>query len=259
MRVCFSSMTHAAIGELREAGFADVVRGEQLFAALQLVRRRLPFGVENLIARPEIFFRLAVALQAPAHVKRVRLPCDRHLIHRTVATRAADAFLDMDAVVEENEVRQVIDAFPVNGNARGEALAHRRQYRRVFPNLRVTGHAGFSGWQSGERGFFHGRVAVTAVEPEAADVMFVAEWRRLRERHVDFGGVGRPVNRVDHAPETEKEYEAPDQRRSREAIAALSENLGHNFDTKTIKSLEPKSDRPTGFENSTECLQRFHR
>lgn len=54
-----------------------------------------------------------MAIDAPTHVKRVLLPGDRHLIDGAMAGGAADAFRHVDAVVEENEVRSLIDAFPV--------------------------------------------------------------------------------------------------------------------------------------------------
>ena len=78
-------MTHAAIAQLLEPVRADVVFGNQLLAARELILRRFPFRVVNLIARTEKFLRRFVAIQTPAHIKRMRLPGDRHLVHRAVA------------------------------------------------------------------------------------------------------------------------------------------------------------------------------
>ena len=55
----YSSVTHAAIAQLRETIRADVIFGEQLLAAFELIRRWMPFHVENLVcAAGEIFAEL---------------------------------------------------------------------------------------------------------------------------------------------------------------------------------------------------------
>ena len=53
-----------------------------------------------------------MAFETPLHVKRLRFPGDRHLVDSTVTGRAADAFCDMDTVIEKGEVRQIVDTIP---------------------------------------------------------------------------------------------------------------------------------------------------
>src|ERR1043166_8008785 len=106
----------------------------------------------------------------------------------------------MDAVVEENEIRQIIDAIPLQGLLCGQALAHRREHWRIGPYLRVAGHAGLGRRDSRERGFLNRGMAIAAIEPEPGDVMLMAERHRLLSRHTFIGGVRRPINSIDQPP-----------------------------------------------------------
>ena len=68
--------------------------------------------IVNLSRGPEIILRGTVALQAPLHVKSLGPAGERHLVHRAVAGGAADTFVDVDAVVEKDKIRQVIHPIP---------------------------------------------------------------------------------------------------------------------------------------------------
>jgi hypothetical protein len=61
--------------------------------------------VEDLIARPEVLFRRAVAIQAPPHEEWLGLESHRHLIDAAMAGRAADALMNVDLMIEVDEVR----------------------------------------------------------------------------------------------------------------------------------------------------------
>jgi hypothetical protein len=84
----------------------------QLASALDLVWRRLPLHIENLIPGPKIPFGRFVAVHTPAHIERVRFPRQRHFVHPAMARGAADPFLDVNAVIEKDKVGQLIDALP---------------------------------------------------------------------------------------------------------------------------------------------------
>jgi hypothetical protein len=56
--------------------------------------------IEYLARLAQKFLRLAMAIQAPPHVKWLRLPGDRHLIDPAVASHAGYAFIYMDAVIK---------------------------------------------------------------------------------------------------------------------------------------------------------------
>src|SRR5579883_1097736 len=138
--------------------------------------------VEHFIERPQMRRRIAVAGEAPAHIECRRLPGQRHVADRAVAFRAADAFGDMDAVIEIDVVGETIDPGPAQRFPVSQALTYRREDRRIGPNLGMAGHAGFSRRNAGVLRRLNRRMAIAAVEPEAADMMLVAERDGLYRR-----------------------------------------------------------------------------
>ena len=185
-------MAHTAIGELFGV---NVVFPDQFFAEHKLVGC-VPSQIKNFVARTNKLFRRAVAIETPFHVKRMRFPRQRHLIQLAVTRRAADAVVDVNAVVEENEVRRVIDALPFQAPIIRHAFTDWCEHRRVLPDLRMAGHACFRRRHSGEGGLFHGRVAKAAIESKSINVVFVAEWNGLWNRcHLTSRPRG-PINGV---------------------------------------------------------------
>jgi len=120
-----------------------------------------------------------VAVETPFHLKRLLLHHQRHAVHLTVACGAADAFVHVDAVVEVDEVRQVVHARPLDRAVGAEAVADRLEERAVRKNLRVAVHTRLGRRDAGERGLLDRRMAVAAVDAVAGDVALVAELNRL--------------------------------------------------------------------------------
>ena len=58
-----------------------------------------------LIARAYVLLRIAMTINAPVHVQRVFFERKRHQVHAPMAGGAADAFVDMNAVVEVHEIQ----------------------------------------------------------------------------------------------------------------------------------------------------------
>src|SRR5262249_30979368 len=139
------AMTRGATRQLLDLVFLDQAPSE-----LALVRWRLVVDTEDRVARAHVLLRIPVTVEAPFHLKRLRLPHERHPIDRAMTRRTADAFVDMDAVVEVHEVRQIVHAGPLNRLARSEARAHRLEVRTVRKNLRVAVHARLRRWNPGE-------------------------------------------------------------------------------------------------------------
>src|SRR5437660_11124462 len=83
-----------------------------------------------------------MARDAPFHLERSRLIHHRHLRDVAVTGRAADAFVDMNAVIEIDVIRQIVDSHPFDWLSGARALADRLQVWAVRLNLRVTVHAG---------------------------------------------------------------------------------------------------------------------
>ena len=101
---------------------------------------------------------------------RVHRPCpgrDHYgqLIHLPMTGDAANALMNMDAVIEINVVRKIVDACPFNRSPFLEALANRFQPRVIDTDLGMTVHAGFGRRQARKRAVLHGGMAVTAIQP----------------------------------------------------------------------------------------------
>src|ERR1035441_4481467 len=87
----------------------DLVGEDSAIVQLHLILRagRFVAHVKHLVARTKELFRRAMTVQTPFHLQRVGRVGQRHLVHWPVATRTANAFIDMNAVVEINVVRKV--------------------------------------------------------------------------------------------------------------------------------------------------------
>src|SRR5215471_3692082 len=67
---------------------------------------------------PDVFFGSAMTIEAPPHLQVRLLGHQRHLIDAAVASLAADALGDVNAVVEVNEIGQVVNLGPADGLVR---------------------------------------------------------------------------------------------------------------------------------------------
>ena len=84
----------------------------ELGAQLGLVRRRLIKRIKKVFTRPDVALRMTMTVETPSHIKSVGPPGNRHLADRTVACGAADAFLQVNAVVEIDKLRERIHSSP---------------------------------------------------------------------------------------------------------------------------------------------------
>lgn len=170
---------------------ANLVLGLQVQPLLRVQVAVLPLHVENFRFRPDEFFRLAVTRQAPFHLQRVLLKNGRHVVHLAVARRTPDTFSDVDAVVEINELRKIVNALPLDGLVIAEAGADGFKVRAVAPDLAVAVHAGLRRRHAGGRSGLDRRVAVATINTVVARVVFMAELHRLLFFHIPAGQVRR--------------------------------------------------------------------
>src|SRR5665213_2611557 len=157
----------------------DVILAHEAAALIDLILWRSPLHVENGTQRSNIVFGTAIAGQTPSHRKRRRLLHQRHAVHIAVARRAADSLGHVNTVVEINIVGKLMDPTPVYRLILCQTVAYRRKHRCIGPDLRMARHAGFRRRDFGESGLLHGLVAIAAIQPEASDMMGVAERYRL--------------------------------------------------------------------------------
>src|SRR5262249_44267332 len=92
---------------------ADLVFLDQPLAESRIVGRTHPGHVEHLVARPEIWGWISMAVQAPRHEQGCLLEHEGHAVHLAVAGGAPDAFSHVDAVIEIHEIREIVDADPL--------------------------------------------------------------------------------------------------------------------------------------------------
>lgn len=119
-----------------------MVVDEQLFSACNLVQGRLPIHVKDPIPGAHEVLRLPMAIDAPIHLERLRSPNESHLIDPTMAGRATNALCDMNAVIEIDEIGQLMNSDPMQRFVLPKADEDRRQDLLVLEYLGVTGHAG---------------------------------------------------------------------------------------------------------------------
>ena len=194
--------------------------------------------VEDLVLRAHEPLRVAVAVEAPLHLQRVLLPHQRHLVDAAVAGRAAHALVHVGAVVEVDEVRQVVDLGPLDGDVGLEARAHRLEGGALVPDLRVAVHAGLGGRDAGVGRLLHRGVAVAAVDAHAAHVMRVAEGHRLLAGLVGPGDPGRAVHPEEEQHDAADDEEPTEDREPRQGVRAAVEDLGHELTLTAVAAVQ---------------------
>jgi hypothetical protein len=95
------------------------------------------------------------------------------------------------AVIEEDEIRQVVHSCPFDGLSRAETLAYRCQIRTVDKQLGMAIHASLYRRDTRERRTFDGCVTITTVDPVITHVVFVTELNGL----LAFGKGARVIRR----------------------------------------------------------------
>ena len=178
-------MARAATGQHRSA--LNLIIGDELLPFFELIEiLRRPFHVEHLVAGPDEALRLAMTLDAPLHVERGDLICERHQINSPVTRRAADSLVYVNAVIEINEVGKVVNPGPFDRLARSPALTNRFEVRAVGPDLRVAVHASLRRRNTRVAELLDRCVAVAAINSVIADVVLVAELNGLLSRKISL-------------------------------------------------------------------------
>jgi len=221
-----------AAGELLDA--RDLVFPHEPLAEAGVVGGPLPRHVVDLIARTYVRGRITVTIDAPGHHQRCLLVHQRHPVDRAVTGRAPDPLLHVNAVIEVHEIRQIMDARPLERLVVAEARAHRFENRRRVPDLRVAVHARFGRRDVGERRLFYSGMAISAVDTHAADVMGVAELDGLLDEVSLLGVVPGEVQHGDDPAEEPQERQDHHDADSRVNIGVAMEKLAHRVDIRAV-------------------------
>ncbi len=134
--------------------------------------------------------------EAPLHLERRLLIHQGHLVDWTVTGIAADPLGDMNAVIEVDEVRKLVDARPLQRFAGAIAGAHGLEQLGIGPDLRMAVHAGLGGRNASEARGLHRSVTVATVDAQSGDMMLMAERDRLGLAHAGIGNVRRALDLV---------------------------------------------------------------
>jgi hypothetical protein len=143
-----------------------------------------------MFSRAEMWFRIAMAVETPAHAQRFCLIHLLHAVHASVATHAGDAPSDMGRVIEMSVVGQVVNLLPLNrlpGRltlSNGEQLGTVRVDRgRRDRAIRIRGAVAV---RAGRRRrnrrmgcLVHAAVAIPTVHLQLTRVQFMTEWDGL--------------------------------------------------------------------------------
>ena len=122
---------------------------------------------------------MAMTGETPLHVHICGLPRKRHLVHTAVTGFAANTLVHVNAVIEVDEIREVVDTIPAERPVLTQARPDRFQHVAVSPDLLVAIHTHGRRWNSGEGADLNRVVAVPAVDTEAPNMMLMAERNRL--------------------------------------------------------------------------------
>lgn len=76
-----------------------------------------PSHVGDLVHRPQVFFGVAVAVEAPLHAERLILLYNVHRINSAMARDTSDTAANMRGMIEIGVIRQVVNANPMDGVA----------------------------------------------------------------------------------------------------------------------------------------------
>jgi hypothetical protein len=181
-------------GTVDELTLVDVVLLNEFGSLYELIGRRLPLHVEDLFPRADELLRLAMAVQAPLHDHGVDLLHEGHLVNAAMAGGAADAFVNVNGVIEVNELRQVVDALPMQRNAGRPTVADRLENGSIKPDFGMARHARVGRRDAGERRGFNRGVAVAALDAQPRDMVLMAERDRLLDKSVDARAPGGDIN-----------------------------------------------------------------
>jgi len=168
-----------------------------------------------------------VALETPLHLQRRGLPYERHLIDLAVAARATNTFIHVNAVIEIHKVRETMHPGPFDGFPGAVTLANRLQIGTVGKQYRMAIHAGFRWRNAGNGRSFNGGMAIAAVNPVIAHMMFVAKLNGLLLGHILIGGIRGARDGRSYGEGQRRQKNGGKQTHAGDGVRAAVENLSH--------------------------------
>ena len=194
------------------------------------LRHRRPVSHrEHLAARTDELLRRAVTVEAPLHLQRVLLQHQRHLVDPPVARLASHALLHVDAVVEVDEVRQVVHPNPAQridrrGSSRGPV-------RESAPSPRSASGSSCRSWSAEFRRTptFPPTYGSTGSRCRRRRRGGVAELNRLLDELFGARHIGRPAKDDEETDQPAGQEKDADNTDPREGIGAATKYLRHRL------------------------------
>lgn len=194
-----------------------------------------PVQIINLVKRPEVGRRVAVAIEAKGHAEGLRMAHLRHLVDLPVAGDAAHPAIHMDGVIEKLEIRRPVNLHPGNRLPRFGAVAHQGQARIVGQHLAVAVHADGGRRDVGVPRLFHAGVAIAAIQTELPDVRLVGIRHRLNRLVADAGVFRREI--IPRSGDGHRSaHQQPNRNLQRQPVEPLGKQVGHNCVTQNYDS-----------------------
>jgi len=137
------SVANRTVGQLKLA--TNVVLLLQNEPLGDLIRRWLPRRIKYFGLGAQKLLWVAVTIQTPTHVQRLRLVDNRHGGEIAVARRATYTLGYVDAVIEINKLGYVMNLVPLHGDIFGIAATDEFELGALGQHLRVTTHTGLDG------------------------------------------------------------------------------------------------------------------
>jgi hypothetical protein len=134
-------------------------------------------------------------------------------------------FINVDAVIEIDKIRQLINARPFQRLSGAVTFADRLQIGGVGPNLRVAIHAGLGRRNAGKARSFNRSMTITAIDAESGDVMLMAERNRLRLPDSSVGDERSAFQLQQNPEQAADSQNYQDQRGPGDGIAAAGKDL----------------------------------
>ena len=209
------------------ANVRNPVLAHQTCANLTLIAIRAISHLEHRFARAHVLRRIAMTIQAPLHLQRRLLHHQRHSVDPPVTGLASDTFVDVNAVIEIDKIRQIVDPYPPQRPLFAEAGAHRLEIRTRRPNLRVTIDTGLGRRNACRGRHFDRRMAVAAIDADPAHMMLMRELNRLFDKLVRRSHEIRTLKERNQPTKRQHEKKNANEARTRPGISGLGKDLRH--------------------------------
>jgi hypothetical protein len=104
-------MARITVGQLPR--ILNVVFLHQVSPQGKLVLGWFVIGPENILASSDVVLRMLMAINTPAHVKRVGTPSERHVSNRAMTRGASNTLIDVNAVVKIRKLGKGVNSRPL--------------------------------------------------------------------------------------------------------------------------------------------------